>query len=90
MNNQVDEKVKKERVKQLIEISNNLETKYFNNFLDKSVVFIPEIYKDGFLIGHTGNYLMIKAKGLKSMLHKEVKCVIKKISYPYCISEITN
>lgn len=90
MNNQVDEKVKKERVKKLIGISNNLETKYFNKFLNETVVFIPEIYKDGFLIGHTGNYLMIKATGLKSMLHKEVKCVIKKISYPYCISEITN
>ncbi|MDD2391489.1 MAG: tRNA (N(6)-L-threonylcarbamoyladenosine(37)-C(2))-methylthiotransferase MtaB [Bacilli bacterium] len=90
MNNQVDEKVKKERVKKLIEMSKNLETKYFNKFLNETVIFIPEVYTDGFLIGHTGNYLMIKATGLKSMLHKEVKCIINKISYPYCIAEIIN
>lgn len=90
MNNQVDEKVKKERVKKLIGISNTLEIKYFNKFLNETVIFIPETYKDGFIIGHTGNYLMIKATGLKSMLNKEVKCIIKKISYPYCIAEITD
>ena len=84
---QVDSKVKKERVKKMLEISKELELSYMNKFLNKKVTFIPEVYKDGYLIGHTGNYLIIKNKGLESELYKEKEVTIKEIKYPYCISE---
>jgi hypothetical protein len=58
-----------------------------NNYLNKEVVFIPEVYKEGFLIGHTGNYLLIKTKGTESELHKDKKITIKEIKYPYCIGD---
>lgn len=87
MKNQIDGKTKKERVSKLISLSHILEENYMNNYLNKEVVFIPEVYKEGFLIGHTGNYLLIKAKGTESELHKDKKITIKEIKYPYCIGD---
>lgn len=88
MENQVSEEVKKDRVKVLMELSKSLEINYMNKFLNQSVEVIPEIEKDGYLYGHTGNYLYIKFIGCKELLHKTVKVDIEKIEYPYCISNI--
>lgn len=84
---QVDSSIKKERVKTLLELSKELEKSYFSKFLNESVTFIPEVYKDGFLIGHTGNYLLVKSKGEKEELHIDKTVTIKEIKYPYCIGE---
>lgn len=85
MNNKVDGKVKKERVKKMIEISKGLEIEYMKNHLNKKMSFIPEVYKDGFLIGHTGNFLLIKTKGDEELIGKEVFVETKEIDYPYII-----
>ncbi len=87
MKNQIDESLKKKRAHILLELSKELELEYMNKFIDREVEYIPEVYKDGYLIGHTGNYLSIKQKGVESELHKPKKAVIKEVSYPYCISE---
>ena len=63
MPNHIDDVTKKNRVKILIEKSNKLEEEYMSKYIDKELIFIPEVYRDGFLIGHTGNYLLIKYKG---------------------------
>ena len=83
MDNQVDECIKKKRVRVLLDLSKELEIKYMNKFIDKKVTFIPEVIKDGYLIGHTGNYLLIKCKG--EFNHENHDCVISEIEYPYCI-----
>lgn len=85
--NVIDDVTKKERVKKLIEISKKLEIEYFSKFIKKQVEFLPEMYKDGYITGHTGNYLLVKTKGtIKDLnIFKEVK--IKKIEYPYSIGE---
>ncbi len=88
MDNQVSENVKKERVKVLLELSKELEINYMNKFLNKKVIFIPEVFKDFYLIGHTGNYLLIKANGDKNLLNTDTSAIIKKIDYPYCIADI--
>ena len=82
---QVDGNIKKERVKKLLNLSKELEQSYFEKFINKEVVFIPEVYKDGYLIGHTGNYLLVKTKGTEEELHKDKIVTIKEIKYPYCI-----
>ncbi len=87
MDNQIDERVKKERVKKLIELSKELEINYMNKFLNKDVLFIPEVYKDGYLIGHTGNYLQVKMKGCKDLLGKSVNISLKSVKYPYILGE---
>ena len=88
MDNQVSEIVKKQRVSKLIDLSKELEIDYMNKFINKKILFIPEVCKDGYLMGHTENYLSIKTKGNIDLLNKIVEVEIKSIEYPYCISEI--
>ena len=85
--NHVDEVTKKKRTKTLIELSKKLEIDYMNKFIGKKVIFIPEVYKDGYLIGHTGNYLLVKYKGMEDLLNKDVLVEIKSVEYPYVIGE---
>lgn len=78
MKDQVDEKVKKQRVHELLDLSKKLEIEYMTKFLGKELTYIKEIEKDGFFIGHTGNYLQVKTK-------EPEKVLIEKIEYPYII-----
>ena len=86
MEGQVKEEVKKQRVMELLKLSKELENKYMNKIIGKTLTFIPEVYKDGYLIGHTGNYLLIKLKGCEELLHKEVSVKLMENQYPYIIS----
>lgn len=86
MEGQIKEDVKKQRVMELLKLSKELENKYMNKFIGKTLTFIPEVYKDGYLIGHTGNYLLIKLKGCEELLHKEVSVKLMENQYPYIIS----
>lgn len=84
MDNQIDECIKKKRVRVLLDLSRELEIDYMNKFIGHNVTFIPEVIKDGYLIGHTGNYLLVKCKGDK-LDHESHDGVISEIDYPYCI-----
>ena len=86
MDCQVDECVKKKRVRVLLDLSKELEISYMNKFIGRTVSFIPEVLKDGYLIGHTGNYLLIKYKS-DNLLHDSINVTITDIEYPYCIGE---
>jgi len=88
MPNQIPEEIKKTRVQALLKLSKELENSYMHKFINKKVSFIPEVYKNGYLIGHTGNYLLIKAKEDKKLLHNIIDVTIEEISYPYCLSRI--
>jgi len=88
MDNQIDERIKKERVKILMDKSKELEIEYFNNYISKEVTFIKEVYKDGYLIGHTGNYLLIKAYSPID-ISGEITVKISKVDYPYCVGNLT-
>ncbi len=87
MPNQIDEKIKKERVKKLLELSKELEINYMNKFINKDMIFIPEINKDNYVIGHTGNYLQVKMEGSKELIGKSVKVSLKSVQYPYILGE---
>ncbi len=89
MKNKVPSNIKKMRVKKLIELSKELEIMNLRKNINRDILFIPEVYQDGYLIGHTGDYLLIKAKGDKKYLSKEVYAVTKEIDYPYLISEVS-
>ena len=41
-------------------------------FLGKELEFIPEVEKNGYLMGHTGNYLFVKVKGKEDLLHQTI------------------
>lgn len=89
MDNKVDSNTIKARVQKLLTLSKELELNYMNKFMLRKVTFIPEVYKDGYLIGHTGNYLLIKCLGDKKLLNEEVEVTIKSVDYPYLIG-LTN
>lgn len=86
--NHVDDVTKKNRVKVLVEISNELENSYMNQFINKKVLLLPEVYKEGYLIGHTDNYLKIRVKGSHELLNKIIEVKVLKNSYPYLDGEI--
>ena len=88
MPNKIDGTIKKMRVRKLLELSKSLEIDYMNKHIGNEAIFIPEVYEDGFLMGHTSNYLLIKAKGDESLLTKEVTVKISKVEYPYLLSDI--
>lgn len=55
----VDEKVKKERVKKVISLSNELELNYYKKFIGAKLPIIVETSKDGRSVGHTDNYILV-------------------------------
>lgn len=87
MDNQIDECIKKKRVRVLLDLSKELENNYMKKFIGKTVSFIPEVIKDGYLIGHTGNYLLVKCEG-NSLVHENINIRITDTDYPYCIGKV--
>ncbi len=90
MDNQISDEIKKKRVSELLQLSIYLEKNYMSKFIGKYMTFIPEVYKDGYLIGHTGNYLLIKAKGENEFVKDEINVLIDSIEYPYALSKIVD
>lgn len=88
MKNHVDPVIKKERVRKLLKLSKKLEVESMQKYLGKTIEFIPEVYKNEYLIGHADNYLSIKAKGKVELLNKPVQVLISAIKHPYCIGEL--
>lgn len=63
MNNKVDDRIKKERTRKLIDLSNSLEEEYNNSFIGKELDILFEEEKDGYYIGHASNYVKIRVRG---------------------------
>lgn len=88
MDNQVPEDIKKLRVRKVLELSKRLEIDYMNKFIGKDVEFIPEVKRNGCLIGHTGNYLSVKMESENDLIHTAIKCKIESVNYPYVIGRL--
>ena len=86
--NHVDDVTKKKRVKELVNLSLELENNYMNKFIGKNVLLLPEVYKEGYLIGHTDNYLKVRVKGSHELLNKIIEVKILNNNYPYLDGEI--
>ena len=85
MENQIDEKLKKQRVQILLDLSKELEIEYMNKFIDKKTTFIPEMIKDDYVVGHTGNYLNVKTKNKNYNIGDEIEVTLNSVEYPYMI-----
>lgn len=59
MPNQVDESIKKERVKKLMDLSEIMEKEYYNKFVGKELDILVEECDNNVSIGHSSNYLMV-------------------------------
>ena len=87
MEGHLDNSIKKERARRLIEVSKELEIEYMNKFVGKKVEILTENAKDGYTLGHTSNFLLVKLdKRVESDIFINVK--LNKVSYPYILGEI--
>ena len=79
MKGQLTKEEKHVRVKKLIEKFNELEEHYSKKFLNERVIIIPEVYENGYLIGHTDNYLKVMVKGSCDNIGEDLE--VKLINY---------
>ena len=76
---QVDGNVKKQRVKELIGLSEELKNNFYKSLIGTNEELLVEKYLDGYLIGHLSNYGLIKVKSDEAKLNEIVK--VKLIDY---------
>lgn len=77
--NQIDSKIKDERSKILLELSDKNETEYNETYINKTVTVLFEEPENGYFKGHTGNYLAVKVKTDKDLTDKLLKVKIDKL-----------
>lgn len=77
--NQIDSKIKDERSKILLELSDKNEIEYNETYLNKTVTVLFEESEEGYFKGHTGNYLAVKVKTDKDLTDKLLKVKIDKL-----------
>ena len=68
MDGQITKGEKHDRCKKLIEVFSDLEDRYYELNIGKVLQVIPETYEDGYLTGHTDNYLKVKFSGCKALI----------------------
>jgi threonylcarbamoyladenosine tRNA methylthiotransferase MtaB len=61
MEGQVEEQVKEERSKKLIELSNKNEEKFMSRYIGKEVKVLFEQKENENIKGHTTNYILVKS-----------------------------
>ena len=77
--NQIDSKIKDERSKILLELSDKNEIEYNETYINKTVTVLFEEAEKGYFKGHTGNYLAVKVKTDKDLTDKLLKVKIEKL-----------
>lgn len=63
MKGHIDGNTKKERTKKLLKLSEELEKKYYESFINKEEEILIEKIENNYAYGHTTNYLYLKLKG---------------------------
>ena len=80
MPNQVDGKIKEERSKKLIELSNENEYNYNKKYIGKQVEVLFEEREGEYLKGHTTNYIVVKHKTDKDdLINKIAKVTVSEV-----------
>jgi len=80
MENQIDPKIKKERVHRLISFGENLKEEYENKFIGKELNVIVETYnpKEKMYHGYSDNYIDVKIRSEENILGKYIKVKYEK------------
>ena len=63
MKDKIPGNIKKDRVRRLMELSNELEKQYFESNISLELEVLLEEYKDDYYYGFTSNYIPVKLKG---------------------------
>ena len=76
---QVDGNIKKQRVRELINLSEELKNNYYKSLIGTTEELLVEKYLDGYLVGHLSNYGLCKVKSDKSLINEIIP--VKLIDY---------
>ena len=76
---QVDGNIKKQRVRELINLSEELKNNYYKSLIGTNEELLVEKYLDGYLVGHLSNYGLCKVKSDKSLINEIIP--VKLIDY---------
>ena len=63
MGDQIDPRIKKERTRRVLELSQKLSDAYQQQWIDKDVQVIVETHKDGYSVGHASQYFPVSIRG---------------------------
>ena len=88
MNNQIDPKIKEERSKKVIELSNNNEIKYIEQYIGKNVKVLFEKVDGNMIWGHTTNYIKVAVNKNNISENTIYNVIIKKREGSELIGEI--
>lgn len=88
MGGQLTKEEKHVRCKKLISVLDELEEEYYKKHIGKEVVVIPETYLDGYLTGHTDNYLKVKFEGCEELIGKTIKIYIEEYKDKILIGKV--
>ena len=80
--------IMKNRFNRLNEINLKLANDYAKKFENKTLDFIPEEFIDGYLVGHTNNFLKVKVAGKKEYIGNIYQILIEKGAFPLCEGKI--
>lgn len=76
---QVDGNIKKARVRELINLSEELKNEYYKSLIGTTEDLLVEKYLDGYLVGHLSNYGLCKVKYDKRIINEIFK--VKLLDY---------
>ncbi len=88
MKDQIPDEIKKERVHRLLNLSRQLKETHTKKQLGKIHRVIFEQEKDGFLQGHTRDYLLVRSKLNESLIGQEVEVRLIDYDGEYCFGEL--
>ncbi len=88
MKEQIDDKIKSFRSKQLIELGDIISNNFMQKFIGKNMSVLVENQKDNnFFEGYTTNYLKVLIKSDNNIKNKIVNVIVDKVSNDYLESE---
>lgn len=88
MKDEVDNETKKSRVQRLLAMSDELKRRYVADQIGKVHRVIPEQEKDGYIQGHTRDYLLVRLQADPKLIGTEVRVIITAFDNEYCYGEI--
>ena len=87
MNGQINGNIKKQRVKELINISEELKNNYYKKYINNIDYVLSETIDDEYVIGNLSNYGKVKFKGNKEDLNKIIKVKLLKYENDIYLAE---
>lgn len=84
MKNQIYGKIKEERSKRLLKLSDENQIEYNKNYIGKKVkVLFEEKDNEGYYKGHTDNYILVKVKSIENLDNKISEVLVEEANYTY-------